>query len=94
MEIERERSRTDQRFVAEAMTETGVTIRGESGWKPYHWEQDPLRREAVDECRRNHKQADMLNVKVGPIRVFREERWSETVRTEYTSSRFDSEVTR
>lgn len=94
MNTRRERSRTDQRFVAEAVTETGVTLRGESEWQPYHWEQDPLRRQAVDECRRRHKQADLLNVKVGTIRVFREERWSETVTTEYISSRFDSEVTR
>lgn len=89
-----ERSRTDHRFVAEAVTETGVTIRGASKWEPSHWDQHSLRMEAVNECRRQHKQADRLNVKVGPIRVRREVRWTETVVTAYVSSRFDSEVTR
>lgn len=89
-----ERSRTDQRFVAEAVTETGVTIRGESEWEPSHWDQHQLRLAAIGECRSKHKQADLLNVKVGPIRVHRETRWTETVVTAYTASRFDSEVSR
>ncbi|MFT4281197.1 hypothetical protein [Microbacterium sp.] len=87
-----ERSRTDQRYVAEAVTETGVTLRGESKWEPSHWDRDPLRREAVGDCRRKFKQADLLKVKVGPIRVHRETRWSETVTTTYVETKFDSEL--
>lgn len=93
MNVRKERSRTDHRFVAEAITETGVTLRGESDWEPSLWEQEPLRRAAVSACRVQFKQADKLKVKVGPIRVWRETQWTETVTTEYVERTFDSEVT-
>lgn len=80
--------------MAEAVTETGVTLRGESAWEPANWDQEPLRREAIRRCRATFKQTDRLNVKVGPIRVFRERRWAETVTTTYRQQKFDSEVSR
>lgn len=86
--------RTDHRFVAEAVTETGVTLSGESKWEPSHWDQGPLRSQAEGDLRRKFKQADLLNVKVGAIRVYRETRRSETVTTTYTSRKFYAEVTR
>ena len=92
--VDSERGRTDHRFVAEAVTETSVTLRGESKWEPSHWDREPLRREAVGDVRRQFKQAVLLNVKVGPIRVFRETRWTETVTTTYVETKFDSKVLR
>ena len=89
-----ERTWTDHRFVAEAMTETGAILRGESKWEPSQWDADPLRRFAIADCRAGFKQADLLRVKVGPIRVYREVRRGERVTTEYVTRRFDSEVTR
>jgi len=86
--------RTDQRFVAEAITETGVTLSGESKWEPSHWDQEPLRREAVSALRASFKQADLLRVEIGPIRVFRETRRCETVTTTWTSRKLYSEMTR
>lgn len=86
--------RTDQRFVAEAVTETGVTLSGESKWEPSHWDQEPLRREAVTDLRRGFKQANLLKVAIGPIRVYRETRRYETVKTIYTSRKFYAELAR
>lgn len=86
--------RTDQRFVAEAITETGVTLSGESKWEPLHWDQGPLRRDAEIDLRRKFKQADLLNVKVSAIRVYRETRRAETVTTTYTARKLYAEVAR
>jgi len=88
-----DRSRTDQRFVAEAVTETGVVLTGYSGWEPYHWDRESLRKDAVQKVRSQAKQADLLKVKVGPIRVHREMRYTETVATTYIEAKFDSELT-
>ena len=92
--VDSERGRTDHRFVAEAVTETGVTLRGESEWEPSHWDKGPLRRYAIADVQSKFKQADLLNVKVGPIRVFRQTRWTETVTTTYVDTKFDSELPR
>ena len=86
--------RHDQRFVAEAISETGVTLTGASKWEPSHWDLEPLRREAEIDLRRGFKQADLLNVKVGPIRVYRETRRTETVTTTWTARKFYAEVSR
>lgn len=86
--------RTDHRFVAEAVTETGVTLTGLSQWEPSHWEQEPLRRQAEKDLRLGFKQADLLNVRVGSIRIYRETRRSETVTTTWTSRKFYAEVKR
>lgn len=86
--------RHDQRFVAEAVTETGVTLTGESKWEPSHWEQERMRREAEIDLRRRFKQADLLKVKVGPIRIYRETRRTETATTTWTSRKFYAEVNR
>ena len=85
---------TDQRFIAEATTETGVTLRAMSDWKPSHWAQEDLRRIAEAELRSKFKQADLLNVKVGAIRIYREVRRSETVETTWTSRKIYAEVAR
>lgn len=86
--------RHDQRFVAEAVTETGVTLTGASKWEPSHWEQEKLRRDAEIDLRRGFKQADLLNVKVETIRVYRETRRTETATTTWTSRKFYAEVSR
>ena len=86
--------RSDQRFVAEAITETGVTLSGESKWGPSHWDEVPLRSDAESDLRRKFKQADLLNVKVSAIRVYRETRRAETVTTTYTTRKLYAEVAR
>ena len=86
--------RTDQRFVVEAITETGVTLSGGSEWVPSHWDQGPLRSAAESDLRRKFKQANLLNVKVGAIRVYRETRRAETVTTTYTTRKLYAEVAR
>lgn len=86
--------RTDQRFVAEAVTETGVTLSGSSEWQPSHWDRERMAQEAVRELRTKFKQADLLNVKVGRIKVFRETRRIETVTTTWTKREFYGETKR
>ncbi len=90
--VERERSRTDHRYVAEVEANTGVLLRGTSDWQPKHWDPEPLRRQATDRVRFQIAGARALGVRVGSIRVYRETRWAETVTTTYINSQFDSEV--
>ena len=86
--------RTDQQFVAEAMTETGVLLTGVSEWQPSHWDQQRLRVQAESDLRKQFKQTESLNVKVGPIRIYRVTRRSETVSVTWTSRKLYAEVTR
>ena len=86
--------RLDQRFVAEADTETGVTLRGESEWVPYHWDQEKYRSEAESGLRRKFKPADLMKVKVGAIRIYRETRRTETVTHSWTKRNLYAEVAR